>query len=87
MAWDCTWSSRQVEGLAKEGRQRTFAFAEEWKASKKGKESTGNEKASFASIAFKTIAEFLHWERIGGRKKGVSQGQAHAVKNLTGAVE
>lgn len=76
-----------MEGLAKEGRQRTSAFVEEWKAWKKGEENTSSEKASFASILFKTIAEFLHWERTGERKKGISQGQAHAVKNLTGVVE
>lgn len=73
--------------LAKEGRQRTSAFAEERMACKKGEENTSSEKASFANILFKTIADFLHWERTGGRKKGISQGQAHAAKNLTGAVE
>lgn len=76
-----------MEGLAKEGRRRTSAFARERKACKKGKESTSNEKTSFASLLFKAIAEFLHRERTGGTKKGTPQGQAQAGRNFTGAVE
>lgn len=78
---------RASGGVSKESRQRTSAFAGEWKACKKGEECTSNEKASFASILFKTIPELLHWERAGGRKKRISQEQSHAVKNLTGVVE
>lgn len=51
---------RASGGLAKEGRQRTSAFAEERLACKKGEENTSSEKASFANILFKTIADFLH---------------------------
>lgn len=36
---------------------------------KKGKDSTSNEKTSFASLPFKATAELLHREKTGGRKK------------------
>lgn len=44
-------------------------------------------KTFFASLRFKAIAEFLHRETTGRRKKGIPQGQAQAGRNLAGSVE